>query len=97
MLEYIFAGLLLAAVYLLHSWLIRPRREITRYTRLFRSYGYKVVQLPYNPLGAPFYDGIVEDNEKKKDPFYTHKHVYASTDIMVANVLNKPDIVVMNA
>ena len=55
-----------------------------------------MVQLPFNPLGAPFYDEIVADVEKKKDPFYTHKRVYSSTDILVGNVLNMPDIVVMN-
>ena len=66
------------------------------YTKQFKGQGYRVIELPYNPLGITFYDQLTEDEVNKGDSFYTHKNVYPTVDILIGNVLNRPNIVIMN-
>ena len=96
MLAYVIAILFLLVAYLVNNWLIKPRREIAHYVDMFKRNGFKVIQLPYIPLESHFFDEVHQDIERKKDPFYSFKRVYPTTDILVGNVLNKPQIVVMN-
>ena len=49
-----FAILLIA--YLLYKWIIVPKKQMDHYAKLFKARGYKVLQKPYRPLSAPYYD-----------------------------------------
>ena len=66
------------------------------YTKLFRKHGYRVVELPYSPLGSTFYDQFTHDELAKGDAFYSHKKIYPEVDVLVCNMLNQIDICIMN-
>ena len=49
---------------------------MTRLAKQFKQAGYRVLTLPYQPLGITFYDQLTEDETQKNDAFYTHKNLY---------------------
>ena len=55
-----------------------------------------MVELPFRPLTVPFYDDLAASTSEKGDPYYEHKRKYTSVDVMVTNVLVRPNIVLMN-
>lgn len=69
---------------------------MARLASQFKNAGYRVLTLPYKPLGSTFMDQLSEDDVKRNDAFYSYKHHYPGVDVLVANVLNKPNIVIMN-
>jgi hypothetical protein len=70
---YLWIGLIVLALILLYKWYLKPRKELTHYAQLFRKQGYRVVEKPYQPYTAPFYDELFDDSKVHGDPFYTHK------------------------
>jgi hypothetical protein len=87
---------LVLIVYLLYSWIIYPKKMMAHYTRMFKSQGYRVIELPFRPFGSSFLEQLFEDQEKNKDPYYTHKRSYSGVDVLIGNSLNHPNIVFMN-
>ena len=54
MFAYFVAGLVLLLTYFIYQKMIVPSRLMNSYTNAYRSRGYKVLQLPYKLIGAPF-------------------------------------------
>jgi len=97
MFAYICGLLIILAIYLTYKWVIYPRKELARYAKLFKTHGYKVIEMPFKPYSAPFFIQFVEDKDKHSDPIYTHRHIYPTNDIILSNLLTKPEIIIMNA
>jgi cytochrome P450 len=58
MFEYI---LVLAAAflcYISYTWVLKTKRLKTRYAKLFRQQGYRVIDFPLVPYAAPYYRDI---------------------------------------
>ena len=55
-----------------------------------------MVEFPYKPLGAPYYEVLADCFEKKRDTFYNHKNEYFDKDVIVSNVLTHPEVVLLN-
>ena len=55
MLQILLALLLVPITYWVYKWVIKPMKEKKRYAKLFRSHGYKVLELPFKPIGAPYF------------------------------------------
>jgi hypothetical protein len=53
----------LVAVYCINRWIITSMRVRSQYVRMFRAQGYKVIELPFKPLGAPYFEMIAKDTE----------------------------------
>ena len=96
MLEYFLTILILLGAYTIVRCVILPKRERNQYAKLFRKHGYRVIELPYQPFGAPYYDKVLKAEKKKEDPLHHHKHVYPGSDILIGNILTRPQIVIMN-
>jgi hypothetical protein len=72
MFEVIFTiSLLLFSVLVYIVW-VKPIKQMKRYTKLIRDRGYKVLQLPYNPLQIHLAKTI-ELGKKKGDPMILYK------------------------
>ena len=84
------------ATYLAWKLYFKPKKMRRHYTELFRKNGYKVAELPFKPLATPYYDQWVQAFEQKQDSFYFHKHEYFNYDIIVSNIINNPQIIVLN-
>ena len=52
--------------------------------------------MSYNPFAPTHFASLYAAVDTKKDPFYYHKNDYAEVDVIIANILNKPDIVLAN-
>jgi hypothetical protein len=96
MLEYAIATAIMLLAYFVYSWVIRPRRLMAHYATMYRKQGYKVMQLPHQIMGASFLDKMFKAESEKGDPFYHYKHSYPGTDVVVANLLNIPYVILMN-
>ena len=92
-----FLFVILIGTYLIYKLFIVPKRQMSHLVSMFQAQGFKVLQLPYNPLGIPFYQRFLEDGVYKDDPYFTHKHQYPAYDILITNMLNQPSIALINA
>jgi len=58
---YALGMLLLVMAYLLYIWVVLPKKRMARYAKKFRDHGYKVVELPFVPYSASFYDQLFQE------------------------------------
>ena len=96
MLLYIFLVAILGLTYMAYFWMIKPKRQMAHYAKMFRNSGFKVRQFPYKLFGAPYTFKYTEGSKLKNDALYYHKNEYYSTDVIVSNVLHDPIIVFTN-
>ena len=62
------------AVYLFYSRYLLPKQQMAHYVKQFKSQGFRVLESPFNPLSAAYYDIIFKARTEKGDPFYHHKN-----------------------
>jgi hypothetical protein len=55
---YLLGMLFFLTAYFLYTWVVRTKKRMARYVKLFREHGYKVVELPYVAYSAYFYDQL---------------------------------------
>jgi hypothetical protein len=77
----------------IYRWIVAPMRLKSHYARLFRAKGYRVLELPFKPVGAPYYEDLAREAETHHDAFYNHKHSYYNYDLVISNVLDRPEII----
>jgi hypothetical protein len=86
--EYLAALAIILLGYFIYSKII-PKYKLKRsYAKHFKEQGFKVLDVPFRPYGAPFHMDVLTNMKKHKDPFYRHKHEYYDVDVVVSNVLN---------
>ena len=51
--EYILTFIIIFLAYLYFKWVIRPKKLMKSYAKMYKDRGYKVIELDYNPIGAP--------------------------------------------
>ena len=95
MILYTLAIVFLAA-YLAYTFYLHPKKMRKYYARVCRKHGYKAIELPFSPLGAPFYEEQLSAAKDKKDSFYYHKHHYYNYDIIISNLVNNSHLIVLN-
>lgn len=63
MLEYLGTAFLVVAFLIWYMFVERPRKLWKFYVRSFSAMGFKVMEVPIDPLGTPFFDNTLKDNE----------------------------------
>ena len=95
MLGYILSVTIFSLAWFLYKWVIRPMKQKRHYAKLFRDKGFKVLELPFKPLGAPYFEMITKAFKENKDSFYHNKHHFHEYDLIVTNVLQHPELIVL--
>jgi hypothetical protein len=93
---YILAVLIITVAYYAYKIVIAPRRLKAHYVQAFKNKGYRVMELPYQPAGAPYFEMLAKAEKEKGDTFYDHKHSLYNYDMIVSNVLNHVELVLLN-
>jgi hypothetical protein len=98
MIAWILIAVLLVLSYWLYALIIKPKKLMSFYVRLFRQQGYSVIQMPYKALGSGYYQEWEENykNKDRRDSFYNHRHEYYKYDVIVSNLFNKVHLFFMN-
>ena len=63
MLEYLGTAFLVVAFLIWYMFVERPRKLWKFYVRSFSAMGFKDMEVPNDPLGTPFFDNTLKDNE----------------------------------
>ena len=82
------SALVVALSWLAYIYFIKPRRQYSTYVKALRSRGYKVLEIPFQPLHFPIYEKISEE-ESKGLGLRLFREIYPEYDAVVTNSFNK--------
>ena len=88
MLPEILTVLIILATFFVQYFYLRPKRKYNEYVRLFNQRGYKVLEIPFQPMRAPLFRKITED-AKASDALQIVKKEYSSYDVIISNVIGR--------
>ena len=88
--------ILLLAFYIVLRFYILPKRRFHIYSRHLKNLGYKVYELPFTPLAAPYFEKYRTYFESHGDSLYLEKNVFPDYDIILSNVLDTVCLTVEN-
>lgn len=96
MIAYIFAIAVLALAFFFYQKILIPSRLKAHYAKSYRSQGYKVLELPFKFMGAPFFEMLAKAEQENGDPLYHHRGSLQQYDMVVTNLLSHVEIVFLN-
>ena len=91
MLVYLVTVLILLLSTLYYFGYVRVLKKLRRYVKQLKESGYKVYMFPYNPLGIPDLDAMM-DGSKNGDTFRDFKTKFVEYDVLVGNIFQSPSL-----
>ena len=96
MIEYLLAVFLVVLAFIIYKLILKPKNLKEHYGKLFRQQGLRVLELPFKAIVAPYFKTILNSYETHRDCFYLNKNEFYKYDVIVGNVLNRPQIIMIN-
>jgi hypothetical protein len=93
---YILLALFLLACFIGYKYYFKPKAEIKRYVRVFKSLGYTVYEQPFQFFGLSVVFDYERGKKLHKDAMYYERTVYSQVDIAIGNILDNVALFIVN-